>query len=607
MTTSRRALHAVVLFVFVLFGIILALDWSRVEAQVLSTPTVISAINEAVTPAPPPFLFNWGTYGSNNGQFNTPYSIATDNSGNVYVTDTINNRIQKFTSAGVFVSKWGSWGAADGQFRNPRGITVDTSGYIYVIDPLNYRIQKFTSAGVFVSKWGSWGSAGGQFGSPNGIAVDKSGNVYVSDGINHCVQKFTSDGSFISKWGTYGSADGQFYSPYGIAVDTSGNVYVADSSNNRIQKFTSNGVFVSKFGSYGITNGLFKYPRGVSVDVSGNIYVGDIQNNRIQKFTSAGVFVSKWGKYGITDGNFSYPNGIATDILGNVYVADSVNHRIQVFGLTSSPALTITSSLPNGTAGAAYSQTLTASGGKAPYIWSLYSGTLPPGLKLSSSGVITGTLTVAGTYSFTIKATDSLGSTATQAFSIPINVASSPSITTLSPLPNGTAGVAYLQTLAASGGKAPYTWSLYSGTLPTGLNLSSSGVITGTLTVAGAYSFTIKATDSLGSTATKAFSITIFSITINVASGPLITTSSPLPNGTAGVAYSQTLSASGGKAPYTWSLYSGTLPTGLKLSSSGVITGTPTAAGFPRYFTIKATDSLGSTVTKAFSITIHPS
>jgi len=283
------------------------------------------------------FITKWGSEGNGDGQFNRPSGIALDNSGNVYVADTWNQRIQKFTSNGQFTAKWGSEGNGDGQFEYPESIAVDSSGDVYVTETGNSRIQKFTSNGEFITKWGSYGSGDGQFKWPEDIATDSSGNVYVADTNNYRIQKFTSTGQFITKWGSFGRGDGQFYSLSGIAVDSSGNVYVADGGyvvgegNNCIQKFTSDGQFITKWGSTGSGDGQFYNPFGITVDSKGNIYVADKGNSRIQKFTSDGQFITKWGSTGSGDGQFSSPYGIAVDSSGNVYVADSGNSRIQKF------------------------------------------------------------------------------------------------------------------------------------------------------------------------------------------------------------------------------------------------------------------------------------
>ena len=200
---------------------------------------------------------------------------------------------RKFSPDGIFMTNWGFEGAEpwnppseDGQFYYPRGVAVDRSGNVYVADTGNNRIQKFSPWGWFLTKWGSEGSGDGQFENPSGVAVDGSGNVYVADTDNHRIQKFSSDGVFLTKWGgSKGSGDGQFDYPRGIAVDGNGNVYVADTGNHRIQKFNSEGVFLTKWGSYGSEDGQFDYPQGVAVDRSGNVYVADSRNNRIQKFT----------------------------------------------------------------------------------------------------------------------------------------------------------------------------------------------------------------------------------------------------------------------------------------------------------------------------------
>ena len=280
------------------------------------------------------FTLKWGTQGSGDGQFSYPSGVAVDGSGNVYVADLGNHRIQKFSSTGVFLTKWGTQGSGNGQFEAPTDIAVDSSGNVYVVDSGNNRVQKFSSSGVFLTKWGSLGSGDGQFNSTRGVAVDNSGNVYVIDAYNGRVQKFSSSGVYLTQWGSLGSGDGQFSYPSGVAVDGSGNVYVIE--NNRVQKFSSTGVFLTKWGSLGSGDGQFYNLYGVAVDSLGNVYVTDFGNvNRVQKFSSSGVFLTKWGSSGSGDGQFAQTSKVAVDASGNVYVADSNNYRIQKFAAVS--------------------------------------------------------------------------------------------------------------------------------------------------------------------------------------------------------------------------------------------------------------------------------
>jgi sugar lactone lactonase YvrE len=277
------------------------------------------------------FVTKWGGQGSGDGQFNEPALLAVDGSGNIYVADNKNHRIQKFTSNGAFLTKFGSQGNGNGQFNGARGVAVDSSGNIYVTDS-NHRIQKFNSNGTFLVKWGDYPEWLG----PWGVAADNSGYIYVVIASYHRIEKYTSSGTFVARWGgVQGSGDGQFQDPYGIAVDGSGYVYVADSTNSRIQKFTSDGTFLTKWGSTGSQDGQFRTPDGVAVDSSGFVYVADKINSRVQKFTSSGTFMTKWGTTGSGDGQFIMPDGVAVDNSGYVYVSDSLNHRIQKFRMTT--------------------------------------------------------------------------------------------------------------------------------------------------------------------------------------------------------------------------------------------------------------------------------
>ena len=290
-----------------------------------------------------------------------------------------------------------------------------------------------------------------------------------------------------------------------------------------------------------------------------------------------------------------------------VKVADSGNPQLsgtkQLSITIAAPVLTVTTtSLPAGDVGLAYSSTLTFSGGTSPVNWSVTVGALPGGLNLNAStGQISGTPTAAGTFNFTVQASDSSNPVqlATKALSITINAQLAVST---SSLPDGTQGATYNATLQSTGGTAPVTWSLFSGTLPPGLSLNAStGIISGKPSgSSGTSNFTVQATDSLNQTATKALSILI-----NPA--PLAIQTSSLANGTVGAAYSASVAATGGTAPYTFSITVGALPANLSLNSNtGAITGTPSATGTSN-FTVHVVDSSGpaQSADKALSITVN--
>src|SRR2546430_4757983 len=173
--------------------------------------------------------------------------------------------------------------------------------------------------------------------------------------------------------------------------------------------------------------------------------------------------------------------------------AGSVTSSAGVLTVSASiPALQITSSqLPGGTVGSAYSATLNASGGSTPYTWSVTSGALPNGLTLNSAGSVSGTPSIGGSFPFTVQAQDAAAHSASASLTITVSASIPPLQITGSQLPDGTVGSAYSATLNASGGSTPYSWSVSSGTLPTGLSLSSTGTISGTPTVAGGFSLSL--------------------------------------------------------------------------------------------------------------------
>ena len=224
--------------------------------------------------------------GSYRTQWATPHpeAVAVDPaSGNVYVPTGAS--VRKYTSTGTLLTEWGTAGSGNGEFQDISGVAVDSSGNVYVADAGNGRIQTFTSTGTYLTQWAT--------ACNKGVAVHPtSGTVYVADGDFNGggVSRFSSTGTLLTQWGTPGSGNGAFTYVGGIAVDpTSGNVYVTDSnyegSAHRVQEFSPTGTYLTQWGHRGGANSQFIIPRGLAIGPNGNVYVADSFNNRIQRFT----------------------------------------------------------------------------------------------------------------------------------------------------------------------------------------------------------------------------------------------------------------------------------------------------------------------------------
>ena len=272
------------------------------------------------------------------------------------------------------------------------------------------------------------------------------------------------------------------------------------------------------------------------------------------------------------------------------------NYTINV----SAPTVVVApATLPDPVAGTAYAQTVTATGGVGPYTFAVTAGALPGGISLSTSGALSGTSVEIGTFNFTVTATDAHGQTGSRAYTVTLAapvLTMTPAAGTLT----ATYGAAYSQTFTAGGSPGPYAYTL-TGALPAGMSFTGN-TLSGTPTVPGSYPVTITATDTVLTGAGAPFSIAQ-NYVIDVPAPTLTITPATLPSTTAGLAYSQTLSATGGVAPYGFTLTSGTLPTGLTLSAAGVLSGTPTEAGtFNVSFT--ATDAHGQTVNRTYAVVV---
>ena len=302
-------------------------------------------------------------------RFDDPFAAAVDADGVVYVADSAAHVIRRITPDGA-VSTWagspGSYGSADGtgaaaRFYSPFGVAVDAAGIVYVADSFNHTVRKIAAGGVVTTLAGSAQSGGktdgagiaARFDQPFGIAVDPNGNIYVSDATANTIRKITSAGvvsTLAGLAGTPGSTDGtgtsaRFAVPYAVAVDATGTVFVVDHGNHTIRRITPAGVVTTlagTAGSAGSSDGSgaaarFLYPSGVAVDRNGNVFVADTDNHVIRQITPTGevTTVGGSGSPGSTDGvgtaaRFYNPKGIAADAAGRIYIADRSTHTIRV-------------------------------------------------------------------------------------------------------------------------------------------------------------------------------------------------------------------------------------------------------------------------------------
>lgn len=270
---------------------------------------------------------------------------------------------------------FGAWGTENGQFTWPNSIAIDSEQRLFITDDYLDRITVMSTDGDFIEKWGNRGSEAGQIDGPNGVDFNADNELFLADHRNNRIQRFAGDGEFIEAFGDPGTSEGQFVMPWGVSVCNDGNVLVADWGNDRIQKLSSDGDFIASFGTSGDGEGELRRPSSACEDDDGYVYVADWGNHRIQVFDPDGEFVqsnrgqatvSKWAK-DFLDTNkeeataraesnldldpdlferdpneesshiekyFWGPSSIKL-IDGHVYVVDTVRHRIQVFDVVT--------------------------------------------------------------------------------------------------------------------------------------------------------------------------------------------------------------------------------------------------------------------------------
>jgi predicted membrane-bound mannosyltransferase/DNA-binding beta-propeller fold protein YncE len=284
-----------------------------------------------------------GAAGSEPGQFQSPRAVALASDGSLYVADSMNNRIQHLGLDGKALQVWGTRAdvsqgeAPGGTFNEPWGIAVSPDGSVYVADTWNYRIQKFTSDGKFVIMWGFFGQASDSpeaFYGPRGLAVDAKGRIYVADTGNKRIVIFGPNGDYITQFGAPGLGLGQLDEPVAVALDMSGKVYVTDTWNQRVQVFApdSAGLVYTPFaewpvdGWYGqsVENKPF-----IAVDATGNVTVTDPELCRLITFSPDGQPVRV--QDGCSAGTLLLPSGITSDASGGLWVTNAGNGTVVHF------------------------------------------------------------------------------------------------------------------------------------------------------------------------------------------------------------------------------------------------------------------------------------
>ncbi|HLE13228.1 MAG TPA: hypothetical protein VI776_00660, partial [Anaerolineales bacterium] len=276
--------------------------------------------------------------------YNQPVDVAVDANGNIGILedDGRGQRFTKLNASGVpqfTLGVAGVWGDDNQHFADPRGVTFDASGDIYVADCANHRLQIFAGNGAYQATFGGPGSGQYQFSCPTGVAFDAGGNMYVADSTNQRIQIYDSNRTYVAtlgKTGVSGTDKYHFKWPQDVEVDAGGNIFVADLFNERVLKYNSSRVWQMTLGTTG-ESGCSEAdhlcaPFGVAVDASGNIYVVQKFGPGVRVFSQNGDELATIGAtWGSGNNQVREPQGIEVDADGNVYIADTLNHRVLKF------------------------------------------------------------------------------------------------------------------------------------------------------------------------------------------------------------------------------------------------------------------------------------
>jgi predicted membrane-bound mannosyltransferase/DNA-binding beta-propeller fold protein YncE len=275
---------------------------------------------------------------------NFPRNLEVAPDGSLYILDTGNHRVLHLSSEGTLLNTWGEYGSQEsngglpGTLNEPWGISISPEGDVYIADTWNHRIQKFTAEGDFLLSWGIFGQreTPDAFWGPRDVVVDKNGHVYVADTGNKRIAVFDTEGQFITEFGDVGFGDGEFDEPSGLALDEEGNLYVADTWNQRIQVFSPDNegaaqVFLTKWDVEGWYGQSLDNKPYLTFGQDSLLYVSDPELSRIIVYTPTGEVVATWGMEGQDQTSLFFPTGLAADQEGGLWVSDTKNNRVQYF------------------------------------------------------------------------------------------------------------------------------------------------------------------------------------------------------------------------------------------------------------------------------------
>jgi large repetitive protein len=594
--------------------------YGAVELLNSAGTAVVASANVYGTGTGPQITFSPGMQSTLGSGFNVPSGVAVDGSGNVFVADFGNNAVKEILAVNGSIPATPTIKTLGSGFNGPQGVAVDGSGNVFVADTNNSAVKEILAVNGSIPASPTINTLGSGFNQPLGVTVDGNGNVFVADFLNGAVKEILAVNGSIPTSPTINSLGSGFSLPEAVAVDGSENVFVADTFNSAVKEILAVNGSIPASPTINTLGGGFNGPQGVAVDGSGNVFVADASSSAVKEILAVNGSIPASPTIQTLGSGFSDPNGVAVDGSGNVFVADTTSSTGEEINVSNPPTLAFATA-DDGTTDGPLSVTITNDGNE-PLM------AVSPGLNLSTPANFTlvdgsGTLTNC-TASFSLAEDASCN----------LSIEFAPAVGTASGTVNGSVILTdnNLNATTAPGTQQtiPLVGTAEAASTVTGVSPTSGPAAGGTvITITGnnfteatsvsfggmAVSFLVNSATSIMATSPAGMGTVDVVVTNPSGSSamsaadrftyiPTITLTPLMLPPTVGAAYSQTLSASGGASPYTYSISAGTLPSGITLNSTtGVISGTPAAAG-PFSFTITAKDSNGFTATQSYSFIV---